>query len=78
MHFGHTSCECYFNSEWVLVDPTSGYIARTYNSEKLDLPYKIAGKNIYIPYFRGLDMGAKQNVDEHNKKMDELCRVLEL
>ena len=78
MHFGHTFCECYFNSEWVLVDPTSGYIARTYNSEKLDLSYKIAGKNIYIPYFRGLDMGAKQNDNEHNKKIDELCKVLEL
>lgn len=78
MHFGHTFCECYFNSEWVLIDPTSGYIARTYNSEKLEFPYKIAGKNVYIPYFRGLDMGAKQNVNEHNKKMDELCKVLEL
>ena len=77
MHYGHTFCECYFNGEWVLVDPTSEYIARTYNPEKLELPYKIAGKTIYIPYFRGLDLGERQNVEKHNKEMDRLCLALE-
>ena len=78
MHFGHTFCECYFDGNWVLVDPTCKYITRTYNPEKLELPYKIAGKSVYIPYFRGLDLGEKQNIETHNKKMDELCNTLEI
>ena len=78
VHYGHTFCECYFNDSWVLVDPTCEYITKTYNPEKLELPYKIAGKNVYIPYFRGLDLGEKQNVKSHNKKMDELCNMLEM
>ncbi len=77
MHYGHTFCECYFNDSWVLVDPTCEYIGRIYNPEKLELPYKIAGKSIFIPYFRGLDLGERLNVEIHNKKMDELCNALE-
>lgn len=78
MHFGHTFCECYFGGNWVLVDPTCEYITRTYNPKKLELPYKIAGKSTYIPYFREIDFGEKQNVETHNKKMDELCNALEI
>ncbi len=78
MHYGHTFCECFFGGNWVLVDPTSEYIAREYNSEKLELPYKVGGKSVFIPYFRGLDLGEKQNVEAHNKKMDDLCNALEI
>ena len=78
MHYGHTFCECYFNDGWVLVDPTCEYITKDYNPEKLELPYKIAGKSVYIPYFRGLDLGEKQNTETHNKKIDEMCKALKI
>ena len=57
MHFGHSFCECYFGDKWVLVDPTCKHIERNYNPKKLELSYKVGGKSVFIPYFRGLDLG---------------------
>lgn len=76
VHYGHSFCECYFNGKWVLVDPTCCRVVENYNLDKLELPYQVGGKSVYLPYYRGLDLGGKQNVEEHNKKMDEACRAL--
>mgnify|MGYP001852481187 CR=1 FL=1 len=78
MHIGHTFCECYFGDNWILVDPTSKYIKTNYNPEKLELPYSLGGKSVFIPYFRGLDLGEKQTVRIHNQIMDDLCNKLEI
>ena len=78
IHFGHTFCECYFNEKWVLVDPTCKRIESSYNSNKIELSYQVGGKSIFIPYYRGLDFGQKQNVETHNKMMDKLCRELKM
>ena len=44
-----------------------------YNCNKLNLSYKVSNSNIYISYFRGLDLGRKQSMQEHNREMDEEC-----
>lgn len=72
-HFGHSFCECYFNGEWVLVDPTSKHIERSYNSKKIKLSHPVGDKNVFVPYFRGLDLGKRQDTKVHNKMMDETC-----
>ncbi len=77
-HLGHTFCECYFGGNWVLVDPTFKRIETNYNPKKIELSYEVGGKNVFIPYFRGIDLGAKQTVCTHNQTMDELCNKLEM
>ncbi len=76
-HFGHSFCECYFNGEWVLVGPTSKHIERSYTSQKIQLSHPVGGKNVFVPYFRGLVLGKRQDTKAHNKMMDELCIALE-
>lgn len=78
MHIGHTFCECYFNSEWILVDPTSKRIEKSYNPEKIKLSYHVVGENVFVPYYRGLDLGKKLNTKEHNKMMDNLCSEIKI
>lgn len=77
-HTGHSFCESFYNGKWVLVDPTFMKIEEDYNPEKLELSYDVGDSNVFIPYFRGLDLGVKQSVREHNKNMDKLCKYLEL
>lgn len=78
VHYGHTFCECFFNNKWILVDPSSCKIIDNYDQTKIILPYNIAGNNIYISYYRGLDFGQKSTVGEHNKIMEEKCDKLDL
>ncbi len=77
-HSGHSFCECYFNGRWILVDPTSRRIQEKYEVNKIILTYSICGHNVYIPYFRDLDLGKKLTIKEHNKMMDEFCKELEV
>ncbi len=77
-HFEHSFCESYFCGKWVLVDPTCSFITENYNPNRLELTYKVGDKNVFIPYYRGIDLEKNQNVKIHNKKMDELCRLLEI
>lgn len=77
-HKGHAFCECYINGKWVLVDPTNRKIEESYSSERIELSYKVGDSSIFIPYFRGLDLGQRQNTEIHNKIMDKLCSELEI
>ena len=43
-----------------------------------ELSYKVGDSSIFIPYFRGLDLGQRQNTEIHNKIMDKLCSELEI
>lgn len=76
IHYGHSFCECYIDGKWILVDPTCCTTQSEYNADKLILDYKVGDSNLYIPYFRGLDLGTKQSTKEHNDLMDKECRDL--
>ena len=76
MHVGHSFCECYYNGNWVLVDPTNGKVEKEYNPQKIVLSYNVGNHNVYVPYFRGLDLGKRQSTKEHNVYMDEVCLKL--
>lgn len=76
VHYGHSFCECYYEGKWILVDPASRKIVCNYNLDKIELPYKIGPGKVYIPYFRGLDLGKRTSIEEHNLEMEELCRAL--
>ena len=45
---------------------------------KKQLDYNVAGKNVFIPYFRGLDLEKKQTVKEHNDEMNRDCLKLKI
>lgn len=76
IHSGHGFCECFYDGEWMLVDPTCKRISRNYNIKCLSLNYNVGDSNQFIPYYRGLDLQTKQTISEHNKLMDELCLKL--
>ena len=73
IHIGHSFCECFYDGKWILVDPTFRKIESEYDSNKLLLSYEVLNSKIYIPYYRGLDLGKKQTIREHNKEMDKEC-----
>lgn len=73
---GHSFCECFIDGEWMLVDPTNKRIVGEYNPEKIELNYLIGGENEFIPYFRGLDLGQKCGLREHNRMMKIECEKL--
>ena len=75
-HSGHSFCECYYNNEWILVDPTCREIVRDYNPQKIELHYNVGESSTFIPYIRDLDLGKKQTLKEHNDQMDKLCKCL--
>lgn len=75
---GHSFCECFYDGKWVLVDPTLKKFEPKYNCDKLILPYEIYNGNIYIPYFRGLDLGKKQTIKEYVCEMEKECINLKL
>ena len=80
-HKGHAFCECcikvtddFGNSkrQWVLVDPTCHKLTVNYlNDNNFKINYKVAGNSTFIPFFRGLDLGEKTNVNNWNQKMDD-------
>ena len=72
-HIGHSFCECYYEGKWVLVDPTIRKVENEYNPQKIVLSYNVGKHNIYVPYFRGLDLDDRQSTREHNKFMEEAC-----
>lgn len=76
IHRGHAFCECFYDGKWVLVDPTYRKITYDYNPNKLELAYKIGPSNVYIPFFRDLDLVEKRGLVEQNHFMDEKCRNL--
>lgn len=76
IHKGHSFCECYYDGKWILVDPTLKKITYNYNCDKIELDYVINGSNIFIPYYRDLDLSKRQTVKEHNEEMEDLCRIL--
>lgn len=74
IHYGHSFCECFVGNQWILVDPTCCKVQTNYSTSKIELNYCVAGNNVFVPYFRGLDLGQKQNIKQHNKIMDKLCK----
>lgn len=72
-NLGHGFCECFYDGEWLLVDPTCKRISRNYNVKCLNLNYKVGDSHQFIPYYRGLDLEIKQTISEHNKVMNDLC-----
>lgn len=77
-HYGHSFCECFYEGRWILVDPTFRRIEFEYDCSKINLSYKIGPSNIYIPYFRGLDLGKRTSIKEHNEEMDAQCRKINI
>ncbi|MBQ8908853.1 MAG: transglutaminase domain-containing protein [Clostridia bacterium] len=73
LHYGHSFCECFYNGKWILVDPTCRKIMYQDYPKKLELDYNINGNSVFIPYFRGLDLGKKQSIQQHNEIMDKEC-----
>ncbi len=73
---GHSFCECYFNGKWILVDPTFKKIENNYDCNYIHLNYQVGGSNDYISYYRGLDLGKKQTMKEHNNEMIEISKGL--
>lgn len=76
MHTGHTFCECFYQHEWILVDPTAKKIMENYNIKKIILNYNLGNSNTYLPYYRGLDTGKRMTTSEHNAIMDKICLEL--
>lgn len=75
---GHSFCECFDKEKgkWVLVDPTCREIVEDYDAERLFLPYDKLGHKVYLPYFRGKDLGEVQNIKSHNAEMERACKQL--
>lgn len=78
IHIGHSFCECFYDQKWILVDPSFRKIEFKYDSKKITLSYDVLNTNIFIPYYRGLDLGKKQSISEHNADMDKGCSKLKL
>ena len=78
IHSGHSFCECFFEGKWILVDPTFGKIEFDYDCNKIHLSYQVSNSNDFISYFRGLDLGKRQTMKEHNEEMDEICKEINL
>lgn len=77
-HLGHSFCECFYEGKWVLVDPTYRHIVFDYDQKKIVLPYPTSEGNVFVPYFRGLDLGKKQTLQDHNLQMASLCKDIDL
>lgn len=75
-HCGHAFCECFYNGEWVLVDPTCKEIQKNYDANLLHLNYNVGGNYDFIPYLRDLDLKTKQTIKEYNETMDKFCLKL--
>lgn len=75
-NIGHSFYECFYEGKWVLVDPTFRKIEWEYNSNLLTLSYKVGGNKNFIPYFRDLDLGKRQNIKQHNDEMNRECMSL--
>lgn len=73
-HSGHYFCECFYENNWVMVDPTCKRIARNYSLKKIILNYTINNSNTFIPYLRCLDLGKRQTIKDHNIDMDNMCK----
>jgi len=68
-HYGHTFCECFVNNKWVLVDPTKPIEPRIdwkyEQKDKIFLYFgKVGDSRTFLPYYRGLDLGAKMSLNE--------------
>lgn len=79
-HYGHTFCECYFNNEWVLVDPTCNKISIDYNPSFIQLDYSINDSKDFVSFFRGIDYtdSPMLNLESHNNYMDQSCKEMNL
>ena len=76
-HYGHTFCECFLNNKWVLVDPTQSLIDWQYEdflTFKLELEWKVGESRTFLPYFRGLDLGARMSLNEFCKKENKIVK----
>lgn len=73
IHKGHSFCESFYNGKWVLVDPTCGKIEFSYDAKIIHLSYQVVGSNTFIPYFRGLDLGKRQSLEEHAIEEERAC-----
>ena len=69
---GHFFCECFYNEEWVLVDPTFNKIIRNYDVNNIKLPYKVGGSDRFKAYLREIDFGKERNVAKTNRLLIEL------
>ena len=76
MHNGHTFCECFIEDKWILTDPTFRKITPNYNADKIVLDYEIAGDNVFIPYFRGLDIEKRQTTQDYNLQMEKAIKKI--
>ena len=70
IHYGHAFCECLCDGKWVLFDPTFKEITPDYDANKICLAYNICDCNVFIPYFRGLDIEKRQTIQDYNKQME--------
>jgi len=70
-HLGHSFCECFYNGQWILVDPTARKIQLEYNLNIISLNYLVGESSQFVPYLRGLDLGLKQSIEEHNLFMEK-------
>ncbi len=69
---GHFFCECFYNEEWVLVDPTFNKVIRNYDVNNIKLPYKVGGSDRFKAYLREIDFGKERNVAKTNRLLIEL------
>ena len=76
-HYGHTFCECFVNGKWILVDPTTKNIDWKYdesNSFKIRTEWKVGASKTFLPYFRGLDLEKRMNLNEFLIKENEIVK----
>jgi len=78
-HYGHTFCECYLNGKWILVDPTKPTEPRIdwkyAQSDKIFLnDWKVGESKTFLPYFRGLDLGARMSLNEFCEKENKIVK----
>ena len=77
-HSGHYFCECFYEGNWVLVDPANENLMENYSLNIIKLPYTLNSSNKFVPYLRCVDLEKKQNIKQHNEEMDKLCESLNL
>lgn len=67
---GHFFCECFYNEEWVLVDPTFNKIIRNYDVNNIILPYHNGER--FKAYLREVDFGKGRDIDKTNRLLVEM------
>lgn len=69
-------CECYYDDQWILVDPEKGIVNYDYNPNSINVLDEKGKEKNYAAYYRGLDFGMKQSIEDLSAFEKRKCRSI--